>query len=110
MYARKFQQFVRVPLPIAGDFALKPLRAPHDEDFDDLVAARYERAATILTCANGETPSQTIASSAQPRLTAYATVAIHRFSRSSSRLKHGRPLTATAPFFSKHVPKPFISR
>ena len=49
MYERKFQQFVRVPLLIVDDFALKPLRAPHDEDFHDLVAARYERAATILT-------------------------------------------------------------
>ena len=49
LYERKFQQFVRVPLLIVDDFALKPLRAPHDEDFHDLVAARYERAATILT-------------------------------------------------------------
>ncbi len=48
MYERKFQQFVRVPLLIVDDFALKPLRAPHDEDFHDLVAARYERSATIL--------------------------------------------------------------
>ena len=40
---------MRVPLRIVDDFALKPLRAPHDEDFHDLVAARYERAATILT-------------------------------------------------------------
>jgi hypothetical protein len=31
------------------DFKREPLRAPHDEDFHDLVAARYERAATILT-------------------------------------------------------------
>jgi DNA replication protein DnaC len=43
----KFQQFVRVPLLIVDDFALP--RAPHDEDFHDLVAARYELAPTILT-------------------------------------------------------------
>jgi len=49
LYERKFQQFVRVPLLIVDDFALKPLRAPHDEDFHELVAARYVRAATILT-------------------------------------------------------------
>jgi DNA replication protein DnaC len=49
LYERKFQQFVRVPLLIIDDFALKALRVPHDEDFHDLVAARYERAATILT-------------------------------------------------------------
>ncbi|RQR21012.1 ATP-binding protein [Burkholderia sp. Bp9143] len=48
-YDRKFQQYVRVPLLIIDDFALKPLRVPHDEDFHDLVAARYERASTILT-------------------------------------------------------------
>jgi DNA replication protein DnaC len=49
LYERKFQQFARVPLLIVDDFALKPLRAPHDEDFHDLIAARYERAASILT-------------------------------------------------------------
>ena len=27
----------------------KPLRSPQDEDFHDLIADRYERAATILT-------------------------------------------------------------
>jgi DNA replication protein DnaC len=47
-YDRKFQQYVRVPLLIIDDFALKPLRVPHDEDFHDLIAARYERASTIL--------------------------------------------------------------
>jgi DNA replication protein DnaC len=40
-YERKFQQFVRLPLLIVDDFARKPLRAPHGEDFHDLVAARY---------------------------------------------------------------------
>jgi DNA replication protein DnaC len=49
LYERKFQQFVRVPRLIVDEFALNFLRAPHDEDFHDLVAARYERAATILT-------------------------------------------------------------
>jgi DNA replication protein DnaC len=49
LYERKFQQFVRVPLLIVDDFALKPLHAPHDEDFHDLIAARYERAASVLT-------------------------------------------------------------
>ncbi|KVR97212.1 IS21-like element ISBmu1 family helper ATPase IstB, partial [Burkholderia vietnamiensis] len=48
-YDRKFQQYARVPLLIVDDFALKPLRTPQDEDFHDLVAARYEHAATILT-------------------------------------------------------------
>ena len=40
---------VRMPLLIIDDFGLKPLRAPHDEDFHDLVAERYERGATVLT-------------------------------------------------------------
>ncbi|BDC45443.1 hypothetical protein PTKU15_87400 [Paraburkholderia terrae] len=44
LYERKFQQFVRVPLLIIDDFAVKPLQRPHDEDFHDLIAARYVRA------------------------------------------------------------------
>ncbi len=34
---------------ILDDFGLKPLRPPLDEDFHDLIAERYERAATIVT-------------------------------------------------------------
>lgn len=48
-YERRFQTLARVPLLIVDDFGLKPLRPPHDEDFHDLVAERYERAATIVT-------------------------------------------------------------
>ncbi len=48
-YDRRFQALVRVPLLIIDDFGLKPLRPPHDEDFHDLVAERYERGATVLT-------------------------------------------------------------
>lgn len=49
VYDRRFQNFARADLLIIDDFGLKPLRAPHDEDFHDLIAERYERAATILT-------------------------------------------------------------
>ncbi len=28
---------------------MKPIRSPHDEDFHDLIAERYERTATIIT-------------------------------------------------------------
>ncbi len=31
------------------DFSLKPLRPPHDEDFHDLIAERYEQATTMVT-------------------------------------------------------------
>jgi DNA replication protein DnaC len=48
-YERRFQSLVNVPLLIIDDFGLKPLRPPEDETFHDLVAERYERAATILT-------------------------------------------------------------
>jgi DNA replication protein DnaC len=48
-YARRFQYLVKLPLLIIDDFGLKPLRSPEDEDFHDLIAERYERAATILT-------------------------------------------------------------
>ena len=34
---------------IINDFGLNPLRAPADEDLHDLIAERYERAATIVT-------------------------------------------------------------
>ncbi len=48
-YERRFQTLANVPLLIFDDFGLKPLRPPADETFHDLVAERYERAATILT-------------------------------------------------------------
>ena len=48
-YTRRFQYLVKVPLLIIDDFGLKPLRTPEDEDFHELIAERYERAATILT-------------------------------------------------------------
>ena len=38
-----------MPLLIIDDFGLKPLRAPADEDLHDLIAERYEQAATIVT-------------------------------------------------------------
>ena len=47
--ARRFQPFARVPLLIIDDFGLKPLSPPHEEDFHDLIAERYERNATIVT-------------------------------------------------------------
>ncbi len=34
---------------LLDDFGLKPLRSPQDEDFHDLIAERYEQAATIIT-------------------------------------------------------------
>jgi len=48
-FDRRFQALVRIPLLMIDDFGLKPLRPPHDEDFHDLVAERYERGATVLT-------------------------------------------------------------
>lgn len=48
-YERKLATLARVPLLIIDDFGLKPLRAPADEDLHDLVAERYEQAATIVT-------------------------------------------------------------
>ena len=48
-YERKLQQLARVPVLIIDDFGLKPLRAPADEDLHDLIAERYEQAATVVT-------------------------------------------------------------
>jgi DNA replication protein DnaC len=48
-FARKLQQLARIDLLIIDDFGLRPMRPPHDEDFHELIAERYERAATIIT-------------------------------------------------------------
>jgi DNA replication protein DnaC len=48
-YERKLQQLAKIPLLLIDDFGLHPLRSPQDEDFHDLVAERYERAATVIT-------------------------------------------------------------
>ena len=48
-FERRFQAMVKIDLLIIDDFGLKPMKSPHDEDFHDLVAERYERAATIVT-------------------------------------------------------------
>jgi DNA replication protein DnaC len=48
-FERRFQAMAKIPLLIIDDFGLKPLRAPHEEDFHDLVGERYERAAVIIT-------------------------------------------------------------
>jgi|TARA_B100000315_G_scaffold199556_1_gene191440 DNA replication protein DnaC len=48
-FERRFHTFAKVPLLVIDDFGLRPLSPPHEEDFHDLVAERYERAATILT-------------------------------------------------------------
>jgi DNA replication protein DnaC len=48
-YDRKLAALARVDLLIIDDFGLKPLRVPEDENIHDLIAERYERAATILT-------------------------------------------------------------
>ena len=48
-YQRRFQALVRAPLLIIDDFGLKPFQPPQDEDFHELVAERYETAATVIT-------------------------------------------------------------
>lgn len=48
-YERRLHMLARVPVLIVDDFGLKPLRAPHDEDFHQIIDARYERGALIVT-------------------------------------------------------------
>lgn len=48
-YERKLKSLAQVELLIIDDFGLKPLRPPADEDLHDVIAERYERAATIVT-------------------------------------------------------------
>lgn len=48
-YSKKLKLLAKVALLIIDDFALKPLRTGQDEDLHDLIACRYEQAATIVT-------------------------------------------------------------
>lgn len=48
-YERKLAALSKVALLIIDDFGLKPMRPPADEDLHDLMAERYEQAATIVT-------------------------------------------------------------
>lgn len=48
-YERKLAGLARVALLVIDDFGLGPLRPPADEDLHDLIAERYETAATIVT-------------------------------------------------------------
>ncbi len=48
-YERKLASLARIPLLIIDDFGLKPMRPPADEDLHELIAERYETAATIVT-------------------------------------------------------------
>lgn len=48
-YDKVFRQLAKVSLLIIDDFGLKPLRPPHDEDFHDLIAERYEQTTTMVT-------------------------------------------------------------
>lgn len=49
VHARRMRMLARVPLLVIDDFALKPIRSPHDDDLHELIAARYERLPTLLT-------------------------------------------------------------
>ena len=48
-YERRLATLARVGLLIIDDFGPKPLRPPADEDLHELIAERYETAATIVT-------------------------------------------------------------
>ena len=48
-YSKKLRLLAKLPLLIIDDFGLKPLRSPQDEDLHELIAERYETAATIIT-------------------------------------------------------------
>lgn len=48
-YTKQLKALTKVSLLIIDDFGLKPLRSPQDENLHDLLAARYESGATIVT-------------------------------------------------------------
>jgi DNA replication protein DnaC len=49
VFERKLQQLARIDVLAIDDFGLRPMRSPQDEDFHDLVDARYECKTTLLT-------------------------------------------------------------
>ena len=48
-YKKKLHSLSKVSVLIIDDFGLKPLQTPQDEDLHELIAARYETTATIVT-------------------------------------------------------------
>jgi DNA replication protein DnaC len=48
-YEKKLSELAKVTLLIIDDFGLRPMRSPQDEDFHELISARYETAPTIVT-------------------------------------------------------------
>lgn len=48
-FNRKFATLAKVPLLVIDDFGLKPFQPLQEEDLHDLIAERYERAATLVT-------------------------------------------------------------
>lgn len=48
-YEKKLNDFAKVTLLVIDDFGLRPMRTPQDEDFHELISARYECASTIIT-------------------------------------------------------------
>lgn len=76
-YDRHFAKIAGVDLLIIDDFGLKPMKSPHDEDFHDVIAERYERKSTIVT-SNLDIPEWTDAF--PNRILAEATI---------DRLRHG---------------------
>jgi len=48
-YEKKFTELTKVSLLIIDDFGLRPMRSPFDEDFHDLISARYECASTMTS-------------------------------------------------------------
>ena len=49
VYARKLRALIHPQLLVIDDFGLKPLRDRDPEAFYDVIAARYEKGATVIT-------------------------------------------------------------
>lgn len=77
-YDKKLQALAQIPVLVIDDFALKPMRPPHDEDFHELIAERYERVPTVVT--SNLDPDEWIEAFPANRMLGAATV---------DRLRHG---------------------
>jgi DNA replication protein DnaC len=77
-YEKKLQALAQVEVLIIDDLALKPMRPPHDEDFHELIAERYERLPTVVT--SNLDPDEWIEAFPANRMLGAATI---------DRLRHG---------------------
>ncbi len=96
VYERRMKMLARVTLLVIDDFALKPIRSPHDDDLHELIAARYERRPIVVT--SNLAPDEWHEAFPDNKLLGAATI---------DRLQHGAyTLTLDGPSHRRPRPRP----